>query len=126
MRTCVIPPRSVPSQLSQHLVTAQSVGFITAVVEVLAAFWGSNACPSASAARHLYNTGYSPFSSCCVTRWYAVWLLHCLPLRKTWCKTWCASRPLSYNVAICRVLGVQLGCAAIGLCCGYKTLRMPL
>jgi hypothetical protein len=68
-----------------------------------------------------------------------VWLLHAL--RKTWCKTWCASRLLSYNVAICRVLGVQLGsralrvldpcrnlqrrCAAASpaLCCVYKTLR---
>jgi hypothetical protein len=34
------PPRSVPSELSQHLITAQSVGFITAVVVLLAAFWG--------------------------------------------------------------------------------------
>ena len=52
------PPRSVPSHLSQHLTTAQSVGFITAVVVVPTAFWGSNACQTASAATHLYNTRY--------------------------------------------------------------------
>ncbi len=73
MRNGVIPPaaqRSVPSQLSLHLITALSVGFIAAVLVLLAAFWGSNACQTASAAKNLYNTGYSPFSSCCVTRWF--------------------------------------------------------
>ncbi len=54
------PPRSVPSELSQHRITAQSVGFITAVLVVLAAFWGSKACQTASAARNLYNTGTAP------------------------------------------------------------------
>ncbi len=54
------PPRSVPSEFSQHLTTAQSVGFVTAVVVVLAAFWGSNACQTASAGRNLYNTGAAP------------------------------------------------------------------
>jgi hypothetical protein len=66
------PPCSVPSESSQHLLTAQSVGFIAAVLVLLAAFWGSNACQTASAAKNLYNTGYSPFSSCCVTRWFGV------------------------------------------------------